>query len=237
MEFLRYTLLGLIIIINALAAFFKEVVSNWLNEVVNWLPEFVASPTNLPLIVGILTMLTGVAVAWQKQPFTRRKFGIVVLAFGGFIFLYRFLETDKAFIVFASLALAFAAFLSFDESRRLRRDNVGREERDRKEHLLHEVRDWILETKNASLAPITADSLGFTEANITLRYGMALNKVEYFEKVVEKVFHDTDFKEKVSKVGEMIVALMVLEKAKSFELAIETKNFEEFLGYKVGYVP
>lgn len=102
---------------------------------------------------------------------------------------------------------------------------------DKKQRLLHGIRDWIFEIKNVSLIPITEDNIAFIQPNVSQRYGMAFSKVEYFENAVWKIFRDADFKDEVSKIGEMLAAVMVFDRARYLSGIITTKDFEAFPGY------
>jgi len=96
-------------------------------------------------VVGLLIFLIGLVLPRSSARFNRISWGIS--AFGAFILLMAFFAAD-ALIVWASLALAVAAFLSFEESRRLRRDNVDREAREKKERLLNKVIDWAVDVSS-----------------------------------------------------------------------------------------
>lgn len=145
MNWIRYLIFGLIVSVCATAAFFAKDVVNWLNEAASFLTASIVIPANIfNMIIGLLVMIGGLVLFWERKTarFDWRTFGKAVFAFGAFVVLYNFLEAAQAFIVWASLALAFAAFLSFGESRELRRANFDREARDREERLLNEIIEW-----------------------------------------------------------------------------------------------
>ena len=82
-----------------------------------------------------------------------RNRNLYILGFA-FLLLAVFLVIDKyeGFAVkisaFATLIMAFAAFMSIDESRRIRQDSIERESRDRKERLVDEVAKWLRELED-----------------------------------------------------------------------------------------
>ena len=105
------------------------------------------------------------------------------------------------FSVLATLALAFAAFLTIKEANareaRRRKEEIEREKRDRKERLLNEILDWATDIQKTSLdinIPVTGGLLSKAEerrrieANILLRYGISFSKNEYARAIVDKTF-------------------------------------------------
>ncbi len=139
-------------------------------------------------------MFGGLVLFWNRQTarFSWRILGGTVFAFGAFVVLFNFLEPDKAFIIWASLALAFAAFLSFGESRQLRNDNVKRELRDRKERLLVEIIEWATDLAKVSfgselnlIVGIDADRQKKIDvANRLARYQLLFTKSKGVETIV-----------------------------------------------------
>jgi len=91
--------------------------------------------------VGITIMLRGNATRNRNLNVA----GFIVFLFAVFVVIYRYEEFAVKISAFAALLVAFAAFASIEESRRIRRDSVEREGRDRKERLVDEVARWLRE--------------------------------------------------------------------------------------------
>ena len=116
------------------------------------------------------------------------------------------MEIYKDPVAIATLVLALVTAVLASTSFWIIQQNYKFREKDRKERLLNEIRAWVLEIKNISLEPISIENLSFRESNISLKYGIALNKVEYFGKAVSKMFKEDDFETKVNRVAEMLIA-------------------------------
>ncbi|MCJ7791528.1 MAG: hypothetical protein MUP49_03820 [Dehalococcoidia bacterium] len=79
------------------------------------------------------------------------------------------IDTYEGFAVkisaFATLIMAFAAFMSIEESRHIRQDSIKRESRDRTERLVNELTEWLRElgdrifTKPGAIKPRLEDTL------------------------------------------------------------------------------
>jgi hypothetical protein len=79
------------------------------------------------------------------------------LGFGIFLFaVFVVIDKYEGFAVkisaFATLAVAIAAFASIEENRRVRKDSIERESRDRKERLIDEVAKWLRELEGSIFA-------------------------------------------------------------------------------------
>lgn len=200
MNWIRYLIFGLIVSVCATAAFFAKDVVNWLNEAASFLTAPIVIPANIfNMLIGLLVMIGGLVLFWERKTarFDWRTFGKAVFAFGAFVVLYNFLEAAQAFIIWASLALAFTAFLSFGESRELRRANFDREARDREERLLNEIIEWATEiagrTAEGTVPPIgeTAGSDMVTARTKDLSKYLSLNtKSGYITRIAETFNND-----------------------------------------------
>lgn len=116
--------------------------------------------TNISIITRVVTSLLAliiliVAAFLMSEKATKNNssthiLGSVLFVFATFVFLYANIQNlADVFTVWATLILAGVAILSFDESRRLREENMQREERERKERLqerllreLDQISEW-----------------------------------------------------------------------------------------------
>jgi hypothetical protein len=89
--------------------------------------------------VGVTIMLRGNATRNR----TLNTLGFLVFLVAVFVVIYRYEEFAVKISAFAALLVAFAAFASIEESRRVRQDSVERESRDRRERLVDEVAKWL----------------------------------------------------------------------------------------------
>lgn len=71
--------------------------------------------------------------------------GFGVFLFGVFVVIDKYEGFAVKISAFATLAVAIAAFASIEENRRIRKDNIERESRDRRERLVDEVAKWLRE--------------------------------------------------------------------------------------------
>ena len=102
---------------------------------------------------------------------------------------------------------------------------------DKKERLLNEVIEWIFGINDITLEPITEENITFRQFNIELRYGKPMNRVKLLELEIEKILKDQDLKGKVSKVAELLVAVMVLDRVRNKGGNINENVIEAFPGY------
>lgn len=91
--------------------------------------------------VGLTIILRGNATRNR----TLNTLGFIVFLVGVFVVIYKYEEFAVKISAFAALLVAFAAFASTEENRRIRRDSVERESRDRKERLIDEIARWLRE--------------------------------------------------------------------------------------------
>lgn len=91
--------------------------------------------------VGITIILRGNATRNRNL----NTLGFLVFLVAVFVIIYRYEEFAVKISAFAVLLVAFAAFASIQENRRIRQDSVERESRDRKERLVDEVAKWLRE--------------------------------------------------------------------------------------------
>ena len=102
--------------------------------------------------IGITVILYGNA--------TRNRYlnvmGLLILLFA----VYIVIEIYEGFAVkisaFATLAVAIAAFAAIEENRRIRRDSIERESRDRRERWVDEVAKWLRELEGRILPKSSA---------------------------------------------------------------------------------
>ncbi len=127
-------------------------------------------------------------------------------------------------LALATVALACLTYYSV-------KSGYEREKRDRKERLLNEIIEWVFSIEDITLEPITEDKLTFRQFNIELKYGKPMNRVQLLEMEIEKILKDQDLKEKVSKVAELLVAVMVLDIARHENGDINESVIEAFPGY------
>jgi hypothetical protein len=91
--------------------------------------------------VGVTIMLRGNAIRNRALNVA----GFLVFLVGVFVVIYIYEGFAVKISAFAALLVAFAAFGAMEENRRLRKDSIGREERDRKERLVDETGKWLRE--------------------------------------------------------------------------------------------
>ena len=122
-------------------------IANWLQVNILGNPQITGSLIALIILV-VASFLFSVKFT-EKNPFrSRQVLGAVLSSFAIFVFLYsNITDIADVFIAWASMVLAGAAIVSFEESRRLRKQYKEREERDRKERLLNEIIEWVLNVK------------------------------------------------------------------------------------------
>ena len=90
------------------------------------------------LVASVTVIIFGNVI--RSRVYSNLGFAIFLYAIVLFIFIYE--GVDVKISAFATLVLAFAAFMAIDENRRLRRENRERENRDRKERKLNRIIDW-----------------------------------------------------------------------------------------------
>ena len=105
-------------------------------------------------IVVLFVFAVGITIIIYGNVIKNRNLN--VLGFGVFLFAV-FIVIDKyeGFAVkisaFATLAVAIAAFAAIEENRRLRKDSIERESRDRREQLVDEIAKWLRELVERTL--------------------------------------------------------------------------------------
>lgn len=91
--------------------------------------------------VGITIMLRGNATRNRALNVA----GFLVFLVAVFVVIYIYEQFAVKVSAFAALLVAFGAFGAIEENRRLRKDSIEREERDRKERLVDETAKWLRE--------------------------------------------------------------------------------------------
>lgn len=126
-----------------------------------WL-AFRLLPSNLGLynaIAILFLIVAGITVIAYGNGAKNSNFYILGFAFlllGVFVAIDRYEGFDVKISAFATLIMAFAAFItiyvSIDEGRRSRQDSIEREKREKKERLIDEVGRWLRELEGNILA-------------------------------------------------------------------------------------
>ena len=99
----------------------------------------------LALIILIVAIFLFSRKPTEKSTF-RHGLGASLFVFAIFVFLHaNIADLADVFTAWATIVLAGIAALSFEESRRLRKQYKEREEWDRKERLLNEISEWAID--------------------------------------------------------------------------------------------
>jgi len=105
-------------------------------------------------IAGILIALSGSGLLGQRISW-RVGLGLALSGVGLFMLITSFPQYAIGFSVLATLALAFAAFLTIKEAdareQRHRNNELLKEKRDKDERLLHEIIEWATDVAKCSL--------------------------------------------------------------------------------------
>ncbi|MFC1957494.1 hypothetical protein ACFLX0_01590 [Chloroflexota bacterium] len=132
-----------------------------------------------------------------------------------------------AFMGFSGLATLFLGYMIFE----MIIANRKKEENDRKDGLLNEIIDCVIEIRMASLVPIISDNLENRETNIELRYGIVLAKIIYFRDAAIQILGNITLHKKASEVANSLVAVMVLTRAKNNNTEVTEESFKAFIGF------
>jgi len=100
--------------------------------------------------VGVIAIIGAIlfAVGNRKNKSMLRMLGIAFLM-GAVLFLFVMSpELREILTAFAALIAVIIAAFSIDESRRIRRDSIERESRDREERMVNEVTEWLRELED-----------------------------------------------------------------------------------------
>ncbi len=170
----------------------------------------------IEVVLGLLALATISIVVFLRRPdwspFQEQTFGSNVIPVATMV------------AAWTTLLVAYAAFRTI-------RSNREKEERDGKERLLNEIRDWIFNIKDITLEPITEANMAFRQYNIQLKYGIPLNRVQLLEIEIKQILKNQDLGSKVSEVSKLLVAVMVLDKAMCESGNINENVIEAFPGY------
>ncbi|MCX6011516.1 MAG: hypothetical protein NT134_04605, partial [Chloroflexi bacterium] len=175
-------------------------------------------------IVGLLFILSGTKLLGRRLNW-RIGLGVPLFGLGLFILVTELPQYAIGFSVLATLALAFAAFLTIqnadEREKRHREEELAKEKRDRKERLLNEIIEWAEEIDKASLTPdLTLASKNTTlmmkqrEVNVLLRYGICLSKATSIETIASVSFKD-ELLQDVRKVIDTLVKFICIKQLKS----------------------
>ncbi len=153
-----------------------------ISDVANWVLINVLTNTRvftslLALIIMIVASFLLSKKSTEKSPFrSRRVWGVLLSVFAMFIFLFaNIADIADVFTVWATLVLAGAAILSFEESRRLRKQYKEKEEHDRKEGILNEIIEWAIDVGKCGLEkdlPDTSRISDMNEGKLHLAYSL-----------------------------------------------------------------
>ncbi len=177
-------------------------VADWV--LINVLTNFQVSTSLIALIILIVA-----SFLFSRKPTEKSTFGhglgASLFVFSLFVFLLaNIADLADVFTAWATIVLAGIAALSFEESRRLRKQYKEREERDRKERLLNEIIQWAEDINNASLVPDISPSIKQREINVLMRYGSSFSKAISIETIASESFK----KELLGNVQEVINTLL-----------------------------
>lgn len=171
----------------------------------------------------------------KRKGIARMSLGGALVLLGFFILLDRFPQYANTFNAWATLVLALVAFVAvsvtIDLERRRRKDERKKEERERKDRILNEIINWIFSIKDITLEPITEDNIAFRQFNIELKYGVPLDRFQLLEMETEQIINNQDLKKRLLKVAELLVAVMVLDKAKYMVGDVDKNLFKAFPGF------
>ena len=115
-------------------------------------------PTNEALYNAILILFLvagGITVIIYGNVTKNRNFytlGFTFLLLAVFVVIDKYEGFAVKISAFATLIMAFAAFISIEESRHIRQDTVERENRERRERLIDEVAKWLRELEGSIFA-------------------------------------------------------------------------------------
>ena len=127
-------------------------------DIANWLQvNIVNNPQILQSLIALIILIVASFLMSEKPTKkipSKRILGAALFVFAIFIFLYANIASlANVFTVWATLVLAGVAVFSFEESRRLRKENRQREERERKERLLNEIIKWAENISKCGIEP------------------------------------------------------------------------------------
>lgn len=157
-------------------------------DIANWLQvNIINNPQVFKSLIALIIMILAGFLSFgkpKKSIFVKRFVGVALFVFGMFLFLYANIDNlAGVFTVWATLILAGVAVFSFEESRRLRRENRQIEGRRSKESSLIEIIKWAEDIDTVSLA---SDS---TIAQL-LRYGNSMSRATSIGFIIELRFRD-----------------------------------------------
>ena len=105
-------------------------------------------------IVGILLAISG-GDLWGRKPKWSIALGLALSGVGLFMLITSFPQYAIGFSVLATLALAFAAFLTIKEAdareQRHRNNELLKEKRDKDECHLNEIIDWAIDVSSCGI--------------------------------------------------------------------------------------
>ena len=82
-------------------------------------------------------------------------------------------ELRDSLVAVAIIATTFFAAVSIEANKRLRKESVDKEDQDRKERLLHEIRDWALKTAENAISRQTRVPHELWETRLKYKYSIS----------------------------------------------------------------
>lgn len=131
-------------------------------DIANWLlANIVSNPQVLKSLIALIILIVAIFL-FSRKPTEKDTFrhglGASLFVFAIFGFLHaNVADLADVFTAWATIVLAGIAALSFEESRRLRKQYKEREERDRKERLLNEIIQWAIDVSNCEFMTDVSD--------------------------------------------------------------------------------
>ena len=146
---------------------------------------------SLIFAVGITIMLRGNATRNRAL----NTLGFLIFLVGVFVVIYKYEEFAVKISAFGVLLVAFAAFASIEESRRIRQDSIEREGRDRKERLFDEVAKWLRELEGR-IFPRLSEFYSGIEDKIMTMTRLEIHPADWLQlkalNIVMDEMHDVD---------------------------------------------
>ena len=143
------------------------------------------------LITAIVFALLGATLVWFGA--RRKKRYMYTLGTGFFVGagVAVFVESAQIREILTAAAIVFAAFiaaLSIDEARRLRKESVDKDNRDRRERLLNEIIEWARESAESTISRRTLSPEELWKAKLSYKFHKAKSK--YILEIVALSFKD-----------------------------------------------
>lgn len=135
----------------------------------------------------------------------------------------------------ATVVLAVATFWLVVGTNLTIKRQISQSEKDKKQALLHEIREWIYEIKNITLSPVKELSLeGINTKNINdlLKYGTVFNKAEYFKLSMLKMLRSEEMVSSTSKIMDLLTPLMLIKLSQSKQEPLDLEDSTGLVGFE-----